>query len=55
MKDIENKFGKTVIQDKMFTAGGAEKFLKLVLKGNNIDITVDVRRYGNCISYVMEI
>ena len=30
MKDIENKFGKTILHDKVFTGGGSEKFLNAV-------------------------
>ena len=30
MKDIENKFGKTILHDKIFVGGGSEKFLTAV-------------------------
>ncbi len=55
MKDIENKFGKTVLHDKIFTGGGAEKFLK-VMKGkarNNVEVPVDMRWYGNTLGYLV--
>lgn len=40
MKDIENKFGKTVLYDKVLTGGGAEKFLKVIGEKvrNNIEV-----------------
>ena len=55
MKDIENKFGKTVLHDKIFTGGGAEKFLK-VMDGkvrNNVEINRDMRWYSNCVGYLL--
>lgn len=54
MKDIENKFGKTVLHDKVFVGGGAEKFLK-VMDGkirNNVEVPVEIRWYANCVGYL---
>ena len=55
IKDIENKFGKTVLHDKMFVGGGSEKFLKVVRgkERNNVDVEVEVRWYGNCRGYLI--
>ena len=55
MKDIENKFGKTVLHDKIFTGGGAEKFLK-VMDGkvrNNVEVPMELRWYSNCVGYLL--
>ena len=54
MKDIENKFGKIVLHDKVFTGGGAEKFIKIIggKITNNIDVTSEMRWYGNCRGYL---
>ena len=54
MKDIENKFGKTVLHDKMFVGGGSEKFLKAIggKIRNNVEVPVEMRWYGNCIGYM---
>lgn len=55
MKDIENKFGKTILHDKVFTGGGTKKFLK-VLDGkirNNIEIDEELRWYSNCEGYLI--
>ena len=57
MKDIENKFGKTVLHDKIFTGGGAEKFLR-VMDGkvrNNVEVPVEMRWYGNCRGYFLNV
>lgn len=55
MKDIENKFGKTVLHDKIFTGGGAEKFLKAIggKVRNNIEVNGGMRWYSNCIGYMI--
>ncbi len=57
MKDIENKFGKTVLHDKVFVGGGAEKFLKTVggKVRNNIEVQCEMRWYSNCIGYLVQI
>ena len=55
MKDIENKFGKTILHDKVFVGGGAEKFLGAV-EGkvrNNIDVPQELSWYGNAVGYLM--
>lgn len=54
MKDVENKFGKTVLHDKVFVGGGSEKFLKAIggKVRNNIDVSCEMRWYGNCIGYL---
>ena len=55
MKDIENKFGKTVLHDKIFTGGGAEKFLR-VIDGkvrNNVEVPYDMRWYSNTLGYLV--
>lgn len=54
MKDIENKFGKTILHDKVFVGGGAEKFLGTV-EGkvkNNVEVPIEVRWWGNALGYV---
>ena len=54
MKDIENKFGKTILHDKIFVGGGAEKFLGAV-EGkvkNNVEVPIEVRWWGNALGYV---
>ena len=55
MKDIENKFGKTVLHDKIFTGGGAEKFLKAIggKIRNNIELPIEMRWYSNCEGYLL--
>ena len=55
MKDIENKFGKTVLHDKVFVGGGAEKFLKAVSGRirNNVEVSSEIRWYGNCRGYLI--
>ena len=55
MKDIENKFGKTILHDKIFVGGGAEKFLGAV-EGkvkNNIEVPQELSWYGNAVGYLM--
>ena len=55
MKDIENEFGKTVLHDKIFTGGGAEKFLK-IMDGNvrnNIEVPIEMRWYSNALGYLI--
>lgn len=57
MKDIENKFGKTVLHDKIFTGGGSDKFLK-VMDGkvrNNIEVERELRWYSNCVGYLLSL
>lgn len=54
IKDIENKFGKTILHDKVFVGGGAEKFLGTV-EGkvkNNVEVPIEVRWWGNALGYV---
>ena len=54
MKDIENKFGKTILHDKIFVGGGAEKFLEAV-EGkvrNNVEVDRELRWYGNVVGYL---
>ena len=55
MKEIENRFGKTVLHDKIFIGGGAEQFLRFEnnVDNNNIKIPREVRWYGNCIGYTI--
>lgn len=55
MKDIENKFGKTILHDKVFVGGGSEKFLGAVggKVRNNIEVPQELRWYGNAIGYVL--
>lgn len=57
MKDIENKFGKTILHDKVFTGGGSEKFLRAVRGSvaNNIDIPTDMRYYSNALGYLLNL
>ena len=55
MKDIENKFGKTVLHDKVFVGGGSEKFLKAVggKVRNNVDVPIEMSWYGNTLGYLV--
>ncbi len=55
MKDIENKFGKTVLHDKVFVGGGSEKFLRAVGGGvrNNVEVPIEMRWYGNSRGYML--
>ena len=57
MKDIENKFGKTVLHDKIFTGGGSEKFLKALGEKvrNNVVIPAEIRWYSNSLGYCIQI
>ncbi len=55
MKDIENKFGKTVLHDKVFVGGGSEKFSKAIggKFRNNIEVEKELRWYSNCMGYLI--
>ena len=55
MKDIENKFGKTVLHDKVFVGGGADKFLKAVggKVRNNVEVPYEMMWYSNTLGYLM--
>lgn len=54
MKAIENEFGKTILHDKLFTGGGAEKFLAAIGDmPNNIEIPQDLRYYSNSLGYLL--
>lgn len=55
MKDIENKFGKTILHDKIFVGGGSVKFLDTVggKVRNNIEVPVDMKWYSNCEGYLV--
>lgn len=57
MKDIENKFGKTVLHDKIFTGGGSEKFLKVVGGKiiNNVELPINTRWYSNAFGYIIDL
>ncbi len=57
MKDIENKFGKTVLHDKIFVGGGSEKFLLAVGDKirNYIKVSSEVRWYGNSMGYMINL
>lgn len=54
MKDIENKFGKTILHDKIFVGGGSEKFLEAVGRKvrNNVEVDRELRWYGNAGGYI---
>ena len=54
MKDIENKFGKTILHDKILVGGGSEKFLGAVSGKvrNNVEIPQEVRLWGNAMGYL---
>ncbi|MDU7537504.1 MAG: hypothetical protein E7K67_10975, partial [Peptostreptococcaceae bacterium] len=57
MKDIENKFGKTILHDKIFVGGGSEKFLGAV-EGqvrNNLEAPQELRWYGNALGYLVNL
>ena len=55
MKDIENKFGKTVLHDKVFVGGGAEKLVKVIgnKMKNNVKVPLEVSWYCNSIGYLI--
>ena len=55
MKDIENKFGKTILHDKVFVGGVSEKFLGAVggKVRNNIEVPQGLRWYGNAVGYLV--
>ena len=56
-KDIENKFGKTILHDKVLTGGGAEKLIK-ALDGkikNSVNIPDEMRYYSNVVGYLLSI
>lgn len=57
MKEIENKFGKTILHDKIFTGGGSEKFLMAVdgKVRNSVDIPQELRWYSNAVGYLMNL
>ena len=54
MKDIENKFGKTILHDKVFIGGGSEKFLEAIggKVKNNIELPQELRWYSNAVGYL---
>lgn len=54
MKDIENKFGKTILHDKVFVGGGSEKFLSAVggKVRNNVEVDREMRWYSNAVGYL---
>lgn len=55
MKDIENKFGKTVLHDKVFVGGGSKKLIGTIgdkIK-NNVKLPVEMAWYCNCIGYLI--
>ena len=54
MKDIENKFGKTILHDKILVGGGSEKFLGAVSGKvrNNVEIPQELRLWGNAMGYL---
>lgn len=55
LKAIENKFGKIIIHDKIFTGGGAEKFLQAINNNieHNVDIPTELRYYSNSLGYLL--
>lgn len=57
MKDIENKFGKTILHDKIFVGGGSEKFLEAIggKVRNNVKVDRELRWYGNAVGYLMNV
>ncbi|MEG2018362.1 MAG: hypothetical protein RR128_07890, partial [Clostridium sp.] len=57
MKDIENKFGKTILHDKAFVGGGAEKFLEAVdgKVRNNVEVDRELRWWGNALGYIVSL
>lgn len=55
MNDIENKFGKTILHDKIFTGGGSGRFL-MAVEGkirNNVEVDRTLRWYSNAIGYLI--
>ena len=56
MKDVENKFGKTVLHDKIFVGGGSEKFLRTYGSRirNSINISREERYYTSSIGYLIK-
>ena len=57
IKDIENKFGKTVLHDKVFVGGGSGKLLKTVAVKvrNNVEVPSEIRWYANSRGYVVNL
>ena len=57
MKDIENKFSKTILHDKIFVGGGSEKFLTAVggKVRNNIEVPQELTWYGNAVGFLVVI
>ncbi len=57
MKDIESKFGKTVLHDKFFIGGGEDKLLKDIKNKvrNNIEISGEMKWYSNCQGYLFSL
>lgn len=57
MKDIENKFGKTILHDKVFIGGGSAQFLEAVEEKvrNNVEVNRDLRWYSNTIGYLVSL
>lgn len=56
IREIENRFNKISVDDKIFIGGGSEVFLKVLpefKKQNNIDIPLDMRYYANAIGYLL--
>lgn len=54
IKAIENEFGKIIVHDKVFTGGGAEKFLQAMgdVQGN-VDVPQDLRYYSNSLGNLL--
>ena len=56
IKAIENEFGKIVLHDKVFTGGGAEKFLQAIGQiDNNVEIPAELRYYSDSLGYLLGI
>ena len=55
MKDIENKFGKTVLHDKVIVGGGSEKFLSTICEKykNVIEVPEQIKMVWNLYRILM--
>ena len=55
IKDIENKFGKTIIHDKLIVGGGSTIFMDNLKKQsmNVVSLANDIRYYSNSVGYLL--
>lgn len=55
MKEIENKFGKTILHDKVFVGGGSKKLIKVMedKMKNNATVPTELAWCCNSIGYLV--